>query len=418
MLAQTVITLVVMGLFALWLLASRMQVAAEPYAQLWAAPLMSAASHLTGGDVPLASPGYPIQRRVDRPALLTHNIAWGPGAGSWIRAMQARGLEVDEFRVGQDAGGLRVWLHVVSPGPGSVWLGVPAPPIWPGWNGWNITLTSLMLALVGGMSWAFARRVTRPLERLRQRMAGGAAAHVPSHSPGDAYAPAEVVAIADDYNKLVGRLSRSEHERALLLAGVSHDLRSPLGRIRLAAEMLPATPETQADLAIITRNVDHADRLIGSFLDFVRAGAMPMNETVDVAAVAQAVVSRFERAPWELRLELQAAEPALLHRANGLLLDRLIFNLVDNAFKHGRAPVSVRLGHDGRALVLDVCDLGAGLPGGAGAMLEAFARGDASRGVPGSGLGLPVVQQVVVRLGGTLQFTHDDAGHRVRVTLP
>ncbi len=333
--------------------------------------------------------------------------------------MKARGLVVDEFRVGRDRGVLMVWLRVVSPGPGAVWLGLPAPPIWLGWNGWNASISLLMLALVGSTSWAFARRVTRPLERLRQRMTSGAGAHIPSHSPDDAHAPAEVVAIADDYNKLVDRLRRTEDERALLLAGVSHDLRSPLGRIRLAAEMLPPMPETQADLAIITRNVDHADRLIGSFLDFVRAGAMPMNEAVDVAAVAQAVVARFELAPWELRLELHAADSLVLQRANGLLVDRLIFNLVDNALKHGRTPVSVSLSRSGQALSVDVCDLGDGLPeANASALLGAFARGDASRGVPGSGLGLPVVQQVVTRLGGSLQFLRDDAGHHARVTLP
>jgi two-component system osmolarity sensor histidine kinase EnvZ len=144
-----------------------------------------------------------------------------------------------------------------------------------------------------------------------------------------------------------------------------------------------------------------------------------MEETVDVAEVARSVVERFERAPSELRLELQSADRLLLHRANGLLIDRLIFNLIDNALKHGRAPVLVKIGRHGLALMVDVCDQGAGLPEADGAaLIEAFARGDASRGAPGSGLGLPVVQQVVARLGGTLQFTRDGSGHHARVTLP
>jgi len=186
----------------------------------------------------------------------------------------------------------------------------------------------------------------------------GAMAHAPHDSHVSAEAPAEVLAIEADYNKLIARLRQSERERALLLAGVSHDLRTPLTRVRLAAEMLPVTPETQADLAIITRNVEHASLLIGSFLDFVRAGSLPMDETVDVAAVARSVILRFEREPSELRLELPGEDCLLLHRANGLLIDRLTFNLIDNALKHGRAPVSVSLGRDGRSLILDVCVTG------------------------------------------------------------
>lgn len=419
MLAQMVLTLAVGVLFAVWLSVARVRAAAVPYAQLWAANLADAAVRPSGDDDSLASPGYPIHRSLTLPSgPLTFPLRFGPAAVYFQEQLAMRGVVVDETRVGWRGDVSTLWLHVLPPGRQAVWLGLPMPPVWPMWNGLNIALTMFMLTLVGGMSWTFARRVTRPLERLRQRISMGAESGAAQESPVAADVAAEVLAIEADYDKLIAKLRTAESERAMLLAGVSHDLRSPLGRIRLAAEMLPATPETQGDLTIITRNVDHADRLVGSFLDFVRAGLLPMNETVNLAEVAQSVVARFEREPWELRLELLGAHRPVLHRANGLLLDRLIFNLIDNALKHGKAPVSVLLGHDGRALVLDVCDLGAGLPETAsGAMLEAFARGDASRGVTGSGLGLSVVQQVVERLGGTLQFTRDASGHRARVTL-
>ena len=419
MLAQMALTLAVGVLFAAWLSVARVRAAAVPYAQLWAANLAAAAVRPGGDDDSLASPGYPIHRSLTLPSgPLTFPLRFGPAAVYFEEQLAMHGVVVDETRVGWRGDVSTLWLHVLPPGRQAVWLGLPMPPIWPMWSGLNIMLTIFMLTLVGSMSWTFARRVTRPLERLRQRIALGAEADVAQQSLVSVAAPAEVLAIEHDYNKLIARLRTSERERALLLAGVSHDLRSPLGRIRLAAEMLPTTPETQPDLGIITRNVDHAGRLIDSFLDFVRAGALPMDETVDVAEAARSVISRFEREPTELRLELQDADRVLLHRANALLVDRLIFNLVDNALKHGRSPVSVSLGHDGRSMILDVRDLGDGFPAaGAGIMLDAFARGDASRGVPGSGLGLSVVQQVVARLGGTLQFTHDAAGHRARVTL-
>jgi two-component system osmolarity sensor histidine kinase EnvZ len=417
MLAQAVLVLLVGALFFTWLTVARARSAAPPYAQLWAANLSAAAIRPAGEDDSLASPGYPVHRSLNAPSGPWFiPLRFGVFSGYFMEQLAMRGLVVDQCVIGLQ-GDATLWLHVLPPGRPAVWLSLPVPPVLPAWNAPTIVITLLAVSLVGGMSWTFARRVTRPLERLRKRIALGAQTPVAQQSPMRVDVPAEVLAIEADYDKLIDRLRTGERERALLMAGVSHDLRSPLGRIRLAAEMLPVTPETQADLGIITRNIDHAGRLIDSFLDFVRAGLLPMDETVDVAAVARSVISRFERDPHELRLELQDADPVQLHRANALLVDRLIFNLVDNALKHGRAPVSVSVGHDGNSLVLDVRDLGDGFPGGARAMLDAFARGDASRAVPGSGLGLSVVQQVTERLGGTLQFTHDAAGHRARVTL-
>jgi two-component system osmolarity sensor histidine kinase EnvZ len=131
------------------------------------------------------------------------------------------------------------------------------------------------------------------------------------------------------------------------------------------------------------------------------------------------VVTRFERPPRELRLGLQAADPLVLHRSHGLLVDRWSFSLIDNALKHGRTPVAVSRAREGQVLTLGVCDLGDGLPeASSGVLLEAFARGDARRGVPGSGLGLSVVEPVVTRLGGILRFVRDDAGHHAGVVLP
>jgi two-component system osmolarity sensor histidine kinase EnvZ len=108
-----------------------------------------------------------------------------------------------------------------------------------------------------------------------------------------------------------------------------------------------------------------------------------------------------------------------MHQAHNLLLERLVTNLVDNALKHGRTPVRVALQWQGDAVVLTVTDAGPGLPEGeTSRLLEAFARGDASRGVPGFGLGLAISQQIVVRLQGELSFQRVDGGHQVKARLP
>ncbi|OYU74210.1 MAG: hypothetical protein CFE45_35350, partial [Burkholderiales bacterium PBB5] len=232
-------------------------------------------------------------------------------------------------------------------------------------------------------------------------------------------APPELIEMDAAYTRLAQRLQGNERERALLLAGVSHDLRSPLSRIRLAAEMLPESADNLDGVASITRNVDHADQLIASFLEFVRASAPDQKAEgpVDIVAIARQAVSRFERGPQELAL--QAPASLTLQRASGLLVERLIANLVDNALKHGAVPVVVSLSSDGDAALITVADAGPGLPQVAGLKLtEAFARGDASRAVPGVGLGLAIAQQIVLRLGGALSFELDARGHRVEVRLP
>ena len=227
-------------------------------------------------------------------------------------------------------------------------------------------------------------------------------------------ASTEIRLIHKEYQLLLERLRTAELERALLLAGVSHELHSPLSRIRLAAELLPELTDPKPHIEIITRNVDHADKLIGSFLDFVRAGSLVMDETVDVVALARFVMASFECSP-EVLCMAPAQERVLLGQANGLLINRLIFNLIDNGLVHGKAPVAISISAEHspeskNTVQIDVCDAGTGLPAGQESILQkAFARGDASRG-PGSGLGLYIVRQIVARMVGRLVFTHDDHG--------
>jgi two-component system osmolarity sensor histidine kinase EnvZ len=107
-----------------------------------------------------------------------------------------------------------------------------------------------------------------------------------------------------------------------------------------------------------------------------------------------------------------------LVQSNALLVDRLVFNLVDNALKHGRLPVKVVLYQQPGSVVLDVVDQGEGLAAAGGdGLFRAFARGDSSRRQPGTGLGLAVVQQITQRLQGRLETFRDAQGHTMRVLL-
>ena len=429
MLSQVVMMLLVGLMFFGWLMAARSHATAEPYAQLWAARLAEAASVPSGALIPEASPGYPVQRHAQLPdTFKSYNLAYNPGFRQWRIEFAARGLVFDDLRWVSAEGGTELWLHVLPPGADTVWLGLPAPVTWPIVSPYSMLAATVMVTILVSLSWWFARHVTQPLQMLRRRMHGDVLALDARGAPEmssdsmSSGASSEIRAIDHDYRQLLERLRSAELERELLLAGVSHDLRSPLARIRLATELLPRRPDPKPHLEAITRNIDQADQLIGSFLNFVRAGALRMDDTVDVAAVARSVVARFECAPDALRLAPSSAT-ALLPHTNALLIDRLLFNLIDNALKHGATPVRVSVlgaqaGGDTSQVLIDVCDAGDGLPAGQAAeLMRAFARGDPSRGVAGSGLGLSIVQQIAVRMAGTLRFERDAEGHHARVSF-
>lgn len=382
------------------------------YADRWAPQLALAA-----GVTPVSSTQIPVQRRDDPPSGAYHPLVSAPRFAALRKELVARGVPVNDVMLGLEGLEPMVWLRVAPEGRAPLWLGVAGNLVVPEWSSRVVVALVLGSALLVGMSWLFTRRLTRPLERLRTRMQ----THEPGLPPSSSeqVVPAgssEIVAIDAAYSELLARLQRHERERAILLAGVSHDLRSPLGRIRMAAELLPETDNVLARRATIVRNVAAADRLIESFLDYVRSGELAFNETADLAAVGRAVVASFER-PTD---ELDITAPDTLHwpHANRLLVERLLSNLIDNALKHGRPPVHVRMGVDQGRVWIEVEDAGEGIdPQRVEQLQEAFSRGDNSRASAGSGLGLAIVRQVVARLGGELTFERHDSGQRVRITL-
>jgi two-component system osmolarity sensor histidine kinase EnvZ len=385
------------------------------YAERWAPALAGAA----GLPVPpQALAAVPVLRSAVEPPGARRPSRRTPRFAALRRELAAQGLPVDDLMLSLDEPQPVVWLHVTPPGQPAQWLGVAGQLVASEWPLRALVVLLVSSALLVAVSWGFTRRLTRPLERLRARMQ--------SHTPGDAAAAAgpmsgvapEIAAIDAAYSDLLARLQQHERERAVLLAGVSHDLRSPLGRIRMAAELLPDGADVRVRKDTIVRNVAAADRLIESFLDYVRSGELPFDETVDLAAAARAVVAGFDRP--EAELSLVAPESLPWPCANRLLVERLLANLVDNALKHGRPPVRLALHVDEqeRQAWIDVEDAGEGLdPQQFEQMQEAFTRGDGSRHSPGSGLGLAIVRQVAARLGGELSLERDDGMQRVRITL-
>ncbi len=403
------------------LVVERNQLAAQEFAILLAPTIKLAQSAALTREIPVDGLGVSISRHAHLPEGLKLRVFVMPAVVSFVQALARRDVLVDDVWLSHGDGKLFMWAHLATPGAAPVWERGNVPSVLPSWAPRMTVGVVLLFVVTGWVSWIFAQRVTRPLEQLRLRMlshaqSGGDPA-LAWPAPLDGKAPLELIEIENAYRQLAERLQRNERERALLLAGVSHDLRSPLSRIRLAAEMLPETGDNVAGVAAITRNVDHADRLTASFLEFIRASTVPLDEAVDLAEVARHALAGFGRPDHELRL--RAPAHLLLQRSNALLLERLLVNLVDNALKHGGLPVAVEIVEQDGVAILSVSDAGPGLAqDGAGHLMEAFARGDASRGVPGFGLGLAIAQQIVVRQQGQLGFVQDGARHQVIARLP
>ncbi|MGD9835228.1 MAG: ATP-binding protein [Piscinibacter sp.] len=413
LLLQTGVALALLFVFAAVVYVDRNVAVARLVAERWAPALRHAAG--LGGAAP--APDRTLLRAEARPPASWRPPRSLPRLAALAEELERHGVRFEDAVISRGAGAPTLWLQLRQGDGRSAWFGIADVALLPRRPGRVLLAVLISAAILVAVSWYFTRRLTRPLEQLRSRMV--------RHQPGQAQAPAapiegaspEVAAIEHAYDELLARYERHERERALLLAGVSHDLRSPLARIRMAAGLLPEDPASAPWREAIERNTDVADRLIGSFLDHVRAGELPLDQRADLAAIARSVAAEAGRGG--VAPAVDAPPSLVLERCHPLLLERLMANLVDNACKHGRAPVALAVRAEGGGACIEVSDAGPGLPEAQReALTEAFARGDAARGTPGTGLGLAIVARISARLGGTLAFERRDGRHVARVTLP
>lgn len=415
LLVQLLLAVALMASYASLFKFDRNAAVARLVAERWAPALRAAAGWPRQAHEVL----HEVRRADTLPAQRLHAPLATPRMAALDDELRHLGVPVQDTRV--EGGGSRagpvVWLQVRSPDGSSAWYGFSDAALLPHIPGGLLAAVLLAVVLTAGVSWLFTRGLTQPLNRLNER--------IRSHQPGEpAAAPSpggrptpEVAGIESAYAQLLQRLEQHERERAQLLAGVSHDLRGPLARIRMAASLLPEEPASVPWRDTIVRNTLALDRLIESFLDHVRAGELALDQEVDLAAIARSAAAATGHGSDALAVQAPATLP--LPGAHPLLLERMIANLLDNAFKHGRAPVALCIEDRGALVVMEVSDGGAGVSGAQrDQLLQAFARGDAARHTAGAGLGLTVVARVVARMGGTLAFEQRDGRHVVRVELP
>lgn len=277
------------------------------------------------------------------------------------------------------------------------------------WLGWGAL--ALVIALAGAYLIVF--RIKRPLRALTHAAAQIGRGRSPE--PLAESGPEETRTLSHAFNQMSRDLARLESDRALILAGVSHDLRTPLARLRLSIEMSGADASLKQGM---DADIDEMDRIIGQFLDFARTDAGESVEQLDLAALARDCARQYRARGQEVRDEIAPTPPV---NARALAVRRMIVNLIDNALRYGRQGVEVATRAQGRNAVLEVRDRGPGIPSAEiERLMQPFTRLETARSDSGgSGLGLAIVDRVARLHGGSLELVPRDGGGLVaRVTLP
>jgi two-component system osmolarity sensor histidine kinase EnvZ len=303
------------------------------------------------------------------------------------------------FWVGFTVGGERYWLRTAS-----TFGGQPAALTWGVWIG-----IALLATLVGSV--AIARLINRPLRELSFAASRIREGDLDSRLDENTLT-SEIREVNMGFNRMARELARVEEDRAVMLAGISHDLRTPLARLRLEAEMSVSDEEAKRNMAL---DIDQLDAIIDKFLDYARPGETQMRP-VPVAALVDRAAAAF-RDLSQIRITSRVAID-LQVMADETELARVLGNLFENARRYGRgtetgiADVTVSSVRAGPWAIVSVRDHGPGVaPEKLVELATPFFRGDAARtAATGAGLGLAIVDKAMQRMDGTLELANAPDG--------
>ncbi len=286
------------------------------------------------------------------------------------------------------------------------------------WISWGAT--ALLLSLVGAA--VSVGYVNRPLSRLARAAQSVARGETPQPLPENG--PREIRDLNASFNRMARDLRQIEADRELMLAGISHDLRTPLARMRLEIEMSSVSDEARQAIDEDLGQIDHS---IGQLMEYARPAGAPPQLATDVSAVLQELAER-ERHQIEARNGVldTAIEPHQRARITPLDLKRIVSNLMENARRYGRSQdgvlrLTLGLRTQGSTLAIEVADRGKGIAEqDIERLLRPFSRGETARtGVSGAGLGLAIVERLLKHVDGKLTLTQRPAGGLLaRIEIP
>ena len=275
---------------------------------------------------------------------------------------------------------------------------------WIGWAG-----VTLLLSLVGAVF--ISRLINQPLARLSTAARAIARGKSPPRLPESG--PAEIREANRSFNQMVQDLEQVASDRAVILAGISHDLRTPIARMLLEVEMGTLSDEAkrgmQSDLA-------QMESIIAQFLDYARPAEPDTHSTFDLSALLKQAAQEAQRTT-DVVLHCELVDN-LYVVGNPVEIARAISNLIENTRRYGKSPssqraeIEIRARRDHAEILVEVLDKGAGIPESKiSYLLRPFTRMDTARSqANGAGLGLAIVDRIVQRHRGQLEIKNREGG--------
>lgn len=254
------------------------------------------------------------------------------------------------------------------------------------------------------------RQLNRPLKRLQN-----AANHYSDTGTAPFlttnHGPLEIRQVNQAFNHMIYTLEQTEKDRKIMLAGISHDLRTPLTRIRLTAEMLPDEFLREG----LIYDVDDMDAILNQFISYMRDGSDEELSDTDLNTLLQELAIQFQ----PLEIEFTPQELPIIP-ARSLSLKRLIGNLINNSKRYGAEPIELAAYTLNQKIYISVADHGEGVPEDQiQNLMQPFVRGNAARTIQGSGLGLAIVKRIVdIHQGELILRNRKTGGFEAIISLP
>lgn len=278
------------------------------------------------------------------------------------------------------------------------------------------SLIIAFLVIAGG--WLFIRIQNRPLVELEQAALQVGRGETPPQLPEQG--ASEIRSVTKAFNQMSQGIKQLEDDRALLMAGVSHDLRTPLTRIRLATEMMSPEDSYLADSMII--DTEECNAIISQFMDYLKSTKKQDEEDIDLNLLLEDVAHT--EGSYGNVIEQQLTPIPGTVSANAVALKRAVANLVINAQRYGNGWVKLSSGAsaDRKSAWFCVEDDGPGIaPDQVTKMFQPLTRGDSARGneTEGTGLGLAIVKRIIDQNEGAISVRNrSEGGLRVEISLP
>lgn len=319
-----------------------------------------------------------------------------------------------EVRVGQ-GDSYAFWIKLAS--SPNYWIKVPLT----GLDETDFSPLTFYLLLIGilsvGGAWLFARQLNRPLKSLQQAALKVGRGEFPQPLT-EQKGSTEVIAVTKAFNYMAKGIKQLEQDRALLMAGVSHDLRTPLTRIRLASEMMQEQDSWVRDGII--NDIEDMNAIIDQFIDYLRHHKEEPTEKENINNLIRELVQAESVQQRSISTDLATDLPNIYVRR--IAIKRLLNNLLENALRYSEGAIEISSGFERKKkrLYIQVRDYGPGIPEASiQNMFEPFTQGDEARGSSGSGLGLAIIKKIVDMHQGEIElYNHKEQGLVVRVYLP